>query len=141
MTMRQMRIIESRTGATFSGTRTVHMSTIINARTVAELALAEAAGTPANQAILNTHSVQYARNSIVQSGGRIQSARVSGGQIVRAGDVMTASELAQHNLRADQQVRYSFDIDLLVVPAEPATGGGQGGTVPVPAPLPSGEEE
>jgi hypothetical protein len=141
MTMRQMRIIESRTGATFSGPRTVHMSTIINARTIAELALAEAAGTPANRAILNTHSVQYARNSITQSGGRIQSARVSGGQTVRAGDVMTASELAQHNLRADQSVRYGFDIDLLVVPAEPATGGGQGGITRVPAPLPSGEEE
>ena len=141
MTMRQMRIIESRTGATFSGTRTVHMSTIINARTIAELALAEAGGTPTNQAILNTHSVQYARNSIVQSGGRIQSASVTGGRIVRAGDVMTASELAQHNLRADQHVRYSFDIDLLVVPAESAPGGGPGDPVRVPAPLPSGEEE
>lgn len=132
MTMRQMRILEQQAGASFAGPRTVHMSTIINARTVMELAALEAGGTPRNQAILSTHSVQYARNSIIQSGGRISHAEVVGGRPTRAADVHNG-EPARYGVDPNAEVLYGFDIDIHVVPADaPVTPSGPGGPVPVP---------
>jgi hypothetical protein len=138
MTMRQMRILEAG-GAAFAGPRTVHLSTIINTRTCLQLGAREAAlGRPLtaaelDAAILDTHSVQYANNSIVQSGGRIEGARVSGGSRMRAGDIATADELAAHGVGADQQVPYGFDIDLNVAPARTPL------TIPL-VPVPTGQE-
>ncbi|XVV07536.1 hypothetical protein ACQPW3_20010 [Actinosynnema sp. CA-248983] len=132
MTMRQMRILERQASVSFSGPRTVHMSTIINARTVMELAALEAAGTPRNQAILSTHSVQYARNSIIQSGGRISHAEVVGGRPMRASDVHNG-EPGRYGVDPNAEVLYGFDIDIHVVPADaPVTPSTPGGPVPVP---------
>jgi hypothetical protein len=133
MTMRQMRIME-RTGSTFNGPRTVHISQIINTRTCLQLAAAEAAGTPRNVAILDTHSVQYANNSIVQTGGRVTGATVTGTNTRLASTLgVTPEQLAQYGIRPDQQVPYGFDVDLTVVPANAPTP-----TAPAPATTPGG---
>ncbi|WP_187346017.1 eCIS core domain-containing protein [Sorangium cellulosum] len=142
MTMRQMRILEAQRGATFAGPRRVHMSTIINNRTLLQIAAREATlNRPMSPAeldafILETHSVQYAQNSIVQSGGRIASARVSGGARVAASGEFSAADLAANGIRPDQQVLSGFDIDLNVVSAsEPPPAAG-----PVPVPIPPGRD-
>lgn len=147
MTMRQMRLMESM-GSTFTGPRTVHMSTIVNTRTCLALAAAEARGIPRNVAILETHSVQYAKNSIVQSGGRIDGATVTGGgpRVASSLRGATPEVLAEYGVRPDQQVPFGFDIDLAVVPAEaPAHGGAPGAgsrsQTPVLVPVPPGRED
>ncbi|MGE3510420.1 MAG: hypothetical protein AB7N65_16240 [Vicinamibacterales bacterium] len=127
MTLRQMRLMEAEmgvgVGAAFAGPRTVHLSTIINTRTCLQLAAREMAlGRAMTQAeldvaILDTHSVQYANNSIVQTGGRIVGARVSPSGRMRAGDIASTSDLAAHGVSENTQVRYGFDIDLTVEPA------------------------
>jgi hypothetical protein len=122
------------------------MSTIVNRRTIAELARLEARGVPVNEAILQTHSVQYANKSIVQSGGRIVSARVSGGSEMPAHMRLSAAEIAEGGLQPTSTVRFGFDIDLDVVPAgtPPAPGPGPagGGGVAVPVvPVPAGDRE
>ena len=131
MTMRQMRMLQAEAGTAgelpFAADRRVHMSTIINTRTIAQLAAQEHAGVPLDRAILNTHSVQYANNSIVQGGGRIASARVSGGYRTAASSELTPSALEQSGLSPsylqdngvppDFEVLTGFDIDLNVVPA------------------------
>jgi hypothetical protein len=123
MTMRQMRILEQQAGAVFSGPRVVHLSTIINVRTCLQLGAREAAlgrqMSPAemNTAILETHSVKYAENSIVQTGGRIKSAEVTRVKRMRAGDIAEQPQLEAHGVSADTEVPYAFDIDLNVVPS------------------------
>jgi hypothetical protein len=154
--MRQIKIIQEKVGtggAFFGAPRNVHMSTIINVRTIAQLAAAEVKGIPIDQAILDTHSVQYANNSIVQSGGRITGTRVTGGVREPASQRLTPEALVENGLSGEylqkngigpnQQVLNGFDIDLTVVPANTtqsgggATGGGTGGGAPgVPVPLP-----
>lgn len=138
MTMRQMRILESETGNSLKVTapRVVRISTIVNTRTVAELAQQVRAGVPADQAILNTHSVQYASNSIVQSGGRIASAHVEGGSSTSAGTVLTPELMSQYGLTASDPVLYLFDITLNIVPADAPQGppGNRSGPV-VPPPV------
>ncbi|PZO46501.1 MAG: hypothetical protein DCF15_20180, partial [Phormidesmis priestleyi] len=143
MTMRQMRLLEGRAGSSgnglfFATPRSVHLSTIINIRTVAQLAVAERAGLSLNEGILNTHSVQYATNSIVQGGGRISGARVSGGYRTAAINELTPTALESNGLSRNflqengippgYQVLTGFEIDLTVVPAGSASGGG--GTPP-----------
>jgi hypothetical protein len=120
LTMRQMRILESETGSSLSASapRVVRISTIINERTIAELAEQEKAGVPADQAILKTHSVQYASNSITQSGGRIASAHVEGGSKTTAGSVISPDQMSQHGLSPSDPVLYFFDVVLDVVPAD-----------------------
>lgn len=133
MTMRQMKILQERAGVPtgsglpFSTPRTVHLSTIINVKTVAQLAAAERAGMALNEGILTTHSVQYANNSIVQGGGRIATARVSGGYRTAASNELTPRALQENGLSPnflqengiplDFEVLTGFDIDLTVVPA------------------------
>ncbi len=94
-----------------------------------------------NQAILDTHSVQYAENSIIQSGGRITSAEVTGGSCVPASSLgATPQELATYGGGAtqNQQVLSGFDININVVPANaPQAPGGPG---PLPVPMPPGRE-
>ena len=164
MTMRQMRLLQQEAGIggggaelPFATPREVHMSTIINTRTVAQLAAAEHSGVPLNEAILNTHSVQYASNSIVQGGGQITGARVSGGWRMSASSELTPSALVENGLPADFlqqngispdfQVLTGFDIDLTVVPAGTGGGAAQGappsppGVPPVVPQLPEDDEE
>jgi hypothetical protein len=140
LTMRQMKILERETGGgsqTFAGPRTVRMSTIINVRTVLQLAEAMKAGTPADQAILNTNSVQYGSNSIIQSGGQIAGARVVGGSDTPVNRVGTPQDRATYapSLGPNDTVRYGFDIVIDVVPAgtSPGPAQGTGGAIP-PAP-------
>jgi hypothetical protein len=121
MTMRQMRIIERLTGAAFTGPRTVVMSSIINVRTILELAKLEK-NMPVDEAILQTHSVQYANNSIVQTGGRIVGAKVEGSMRERAITVADPDVLAEYGVKPNDMVRHAFDIILTVEPAATPAG-------------------
>jgi hypothetical protein len=144
MTMRQMRILERQAGADFTGPRVVHMSTIVNTRTILEIAAQEAklarrmSTAELNAFVLETHSVQYAQNSIVQRGGRIESATVVGGSRVPASTQATAAELSTAKVSPTQKVLTGFHIDLNVVPADaPPTTLGPG---PTPVPVPPGSD-
>ena len=92
MTMRQMRILEGKIGRSLEITapRVFEMTTILNERTIAQLAKAAPGVEPPsnllNQAVLSTDSVTYAKNTITQSGGRIAGARVEGGTMVPASE-------------------------------------------------------
>lgn len=127
MTMRQMRILEGQTGRSLIVTtpRTVRLTTILNERTIAQLARAVPRTTPPNaaldQAILNTHSVQYANNSVIQSGGRIAGAHIEGGSLVPASNAgfngISPQLMADYGLTPSTPVLNGFDIVLDVVPA------------------------
>ncbi|MBW4484563.1 MAG: DUF4157 domain-containing protein [Tildeniella torsiva UHER 1998/13D] len=144
MTMRQMKLLQERAGVPsgsglpFSTPRTVHLSTIINVKTVAQLAAAERAGVALNEGILNTHSVQYANNSIVQGGGQIATARVSGGYRTAASNELTPAALQEYGIPPDFEVLTGFDIDLTVVPA--GTPVPAGATTPVRPVIPPPQE-
>ncbi len=121
MTLRQLKMLSEKTGSptVIAGPRVVRLSMIINERTIAELAEATRDGTPADQAILKTHSVQYANNSIVQSGGKIASAHVDGGFKTDASNAISDPALmTKHGLKPSTQVLSGFDIELNVVPAD-----------------------
>lgn len=135
MTMRQMRLLEEQTGSSLAITspRVVRISTIVNVRTIGELAQQVRAGAKPDEAILNTHSVRYASNSIIQSGGKISSAHVEGGTSVEASSVLSPDLLTEYNLKPSDPVLYLFDIVVNVVPADAPTGGDRGPLVPVPA--------
>ncbi|HZN73858.1 MAG TPA: hypothetical protein VFC00_19495 [Micromonosporaceae bacterium] len=121
MTMRQMKILEQEAGAAFSVPRKVYMSLITNKRTIFELAKLEKQGKPVDEAILETHSVQYANNSIIQSGGRIVRAEVSPGSKVSASTEADVETLAKYGLEPRDPVRILFSITLFVEPVVPAT--------------------
>jgi hypothetical protein len=144
MTLRQIKLLEERAGSVsgpegFFGAqpRKVHMSHIINTRTIAELAILEQRGMPMNDAIVKTHSVQYANNSIVQGGGRIAKAEVKGGSRTEASNYLFGDEKkvkidnVEYTVPDDYQVLTGFDIYLDVVPAEaPAPAVPQTGSKP-----------
>ena len=138
LTMRQMRIME-REGAgpgAFFGARTVRLNSIINVETVLKLASDVRAGKQPNEAVLQTHSVQYASNSIIQTGGKIVSARVEGGSPSRPVSMYpkpTAEQLTKYNFTETDTMLYFFDIILEVVPGTPPPSGK---TPPVPGPTP-----
>ena len=131
MTLRQLKMLSEKTGlpTVIAGPRVVRLSTIVNERTIAELAEFTTDGTPLDQAILRTHSVQYAQNSIIQSGGKIASAHVEGGRMTDASNAISEnpSLIAEHGLTPSTKVLYGFDIILNVVPAD----------APVPGPVPN----
>jgi hypothetical protein len=134
MTMRQMRILEGQTGRSLaiSSPRVVRMSTIVNTRTIGELAQQVRAGAKPDEAIANTHSVRYASNSITQSGGKVASAHIEGGMTRPASAVLTPELTAKYGLQPSDPVLYAFDIVIDVVPADAPTGGNTG-PLPVPA--------
>jgi hypothetical protein len=126
MQMRQMRKL----GVDRSGLKKVHMSTIVNTRTILEVSRARKAGLPLDQEILNSHSVQYAETALVQSGHRIRKARVTGGDelpISRVLDPETGPNadkikkandelLNEHGLERTDIALWGFDIDLELMP-------------------------
>jgi hypothetical protein len=146
MTMRQMRILEGKTGRPLDITapRVFEMTTILNERTIAQLAKAapglKPPSTALNQAILSTDSVMYAKNSITQSGGRIAGARVEGGRLVPAPEAgfngITPEVMAENNLPPNSMVLNGFDIILDVVPAGTPVTPPRPPTPTVPPPVP-----
>src|SRR5262249_42667557 len=75
LTLRQMRAL----GVAFGSLETVKMSTIQNALAVMQLDQALKRGIPLDQAVLQTHSVQYAQRTIIPAGDKIVGARVEVG--------------------------------------------------------------
>jgi hypothetical protein len=74
LTIRQMKLA----GVDYAGAQTVKMSTIQNVRAVIEFNAQLAQGVAPEAAVMNTHSIQYAETSIVQSGSKITGATVGG---------------------------------------------------------------
>jgi hypothetical protein len=123
MTMRQMKILESETNSSLAVTqpRVVKISTIVNERTIAQLAKAvpktEPPSAALDTAVMDTHSVQYSKNSITQTGGRIASAHVDGGSLADASTILSPEVMAEFGIKPSDQVLWGFDILLDVVPA------------------------
>ena len=122
LSMRQMRIFEQR-GASLAGPRTVIMRSVMNVRSGLELARAEQGGKiPTDTAIMETQSVQYASNSIIQRGERIVAARVEGGSEEPATLVgATPDEIAAYGLPPDVKIKMGYDIYLDVEPVTATT--------------------
>lgn len=129
VTLRQMRKFE----IGYAEAKQVKMSTIQNVRAICQLENAIRQGIPLNQAILDTHSVTYATASIIQSGGRIASARVEGGVHTeftellehyegsgRGRDMAAVTEhrnlLTQYGIARDDTVLWNYNIHLEIVP-------------------------
>jgi hypothetical protein len=116
LTIRCMKLFERGNGASFFGEdRKVHISTIINKKSVLQLGRARKLGTSLAQAVRTCHSTTYAANSIVQSGGRVAAVVFSLGQgrFVPAGNIVNdPQELAKYGLVATDLVPYFFDIDI-----------------------------
>jgi hypothetical protein len=74
LTMRQMKLL----GIDFAGLAKVKMSTIQNIKAIIQLHVLRTKGVDPNEAVLQTHSVQYAETTIVQSGHKVVAAEVKG---------------------------------------------------------------
>jgi hypothetical protein len=72
--MRQMKLL----GIDFAGLAKVKMSTIQNIKAIIQLHVLRMKGVDPNDAVLQTHSVQYAETTIVQSGHKVVAAEVRG---------------------------------------------------------------
>ncbi|GCD19008.1 hypothetical protein CTKZ_05700 [Cellulomonas algicola] len=117
LTIRAMKILEATYGASFYGrSRPVHISTIINERSMAHIGAAAKKGVPLDEAARTCHSVQYATNAIVQSGGTIESVTFSigTGRWVEARHIKDQQLLADYQLAPGDKVPYWFDIDIEV---------------------------
>jgi hypothetical protein len=146
MTMRQMRILEGETGVSLeiTGPRVFKLSTILNERTIAQVAKAVPRARPPStaldQAVVNTHSVEYANNSIIQSGGRIASAHVEGGSMTPASSAgfggISPEVMAEFGLGPSDPVLNGFNIILDVVPANAPNSPPKTPTPVVPTPIP-----
>ncbi|WP_210728625.1 hypothetical protein, partial [Cellulomonas septica] len=123
LTIRAMKILEATYGASFYGrSRTVHISTIINERSMAHIGAEVKKGVSLDDAARTCHSVQYATNAIVQSGGTIESVAFSfapGGRWVEARMIKDPKVLQEYKLDPGDKVPYWFDIDIDVKGATP----------------------
>src|SRR5262249_22229438 len=94
LTLRQMRAL----GVAFGSLETVKMSTIQNALAVMQLDQALKRGIPLDQAVLQTHSVQYAQRTIIPAGEKIVGARVEGGARTPINDMLSHYEARDPSL-------------------------------------------
>jgi hypothetical protein len=128
MTLRIMKIL----GVSFGEPVTVKMSTIQNVRAVMQLEQQVRAGVPADQAVMDTHSVQYAKTSIQQGGNQVVSAEVEGGVRTQAEELLDHYErhgvpdgpkdpavvaehdalLKEYGFERNDVVRWNYDITL-----------------------------
>jgi len=144
-----MKILEAETGKsmTITGPRVFKISMIINEVTIAQLAKAVPRTSPPSaaldSAVMNTHSVEYANNAVIQTGGRIASARVQGGRMQTAQEALISPEvMTEYGLSPTDQVLSGFNVFLDVVPANapnpPPSPPPNAPTpvVPVPVPVP-----
>jgi hypothetical protein len=123
LTMRLMRML----GVGFGDARVVKMSTIQNIEAVMQLEQMHRNGTPYQQAVAQTHSVQYATTSIQQSGSTITSVNIdtSGAWRWRLSDMMDHFRMppaerqalfARYGLTANDEVLVNYDILINVSP-------------------------
>ncbi|MFI7128802.1 hypothetical protein ACIBQ1_24075 [Nonomuraea sp. NPDC050153] len=119
--------LKAKAGADFAMPHTVLIYKVEEAVTVAQLARAAARKTAPEVALPGTKMYQFAETAIVQSGGRIESFRLSSegvettwGKFAKPEDIRRVSEHPDflHDMPApDLPVRRSFDIELTVAPA------------------------
>lgn len=131
MTMFEMR----RMGIAYGSLKTVKMSTIQNMQAVLELETLRRKGMPLDEAILHTHSVQYAESSLIQSGHEVVGAKVittNEAEIAEIGGYMAHYErrdpklAAEHNRLLQQfgmsrtdKMLINYDIVLTLKPLAP----------------------
>lgn len=124
LTLRLMAVFK-RLGADFSGRREVHIENVTNVPSIAKLASARLTNMTPEAGLRWTDTVQYVENSIVQSGGRIASARVEGGEWIRWSEFSRGSDLTGlPPLPPDLLVRWKYNVILSVEPVvtPPAPG-------------------
>src|SRR5262249_16394110 len=126
MTLRQMKILGIEYGDLGKPNfKTVKMSTIVNQRTIWDLAEQTKKNPAMSDAdrLRQTHSVLYAETAITQAGAKIVDARVENATSTRGGEYAaekgSTDELAKRGLSPGDPVRKYFDIILTVAPFEP----------------------
>jgi hypothetical protein len=135
LTMRQMKLL----GVDYAGLAKVKMSTIQNFKAIIQLHVLRMKGVDPNQAVLQTHSVQYAETTIVQSGHKVVAAEVKGdiwkdypiGELMKYYESRNPELIQKHNdmltefgegmVTRDTQCWMNYDIVLEVAPF---SGGG-----------------
>ena len=131
MTIYQMK----RLGVSFGGLKTVKMSTIQNFEAILQLETLRRQGVPLNEAVLKTHSVQYADTGIVQSGNQITGAKVittNEAEFTTIGNYMSYYEtrnpalkathdalLSRFGMQRTDQMWLNYDIELQLKPLAP----------------------
>ncbi len=130
MTSYQMK----RLGVGFGGLNSVKMSTIQNFETILQLEKSRRAGIDLDLAILQTHSVQYAETSIIQSGHQITGAHLSIANAAQrpVGELMRSYEirepalkavhdalLSKYGMQRSDNVLLNFSIKLDLAPLSP----------------------
>jgi hypothetical protein len=142
LTLRQMRAL----GVGFGELKTVKMSTIQNALAVMQLDQALKRGVPLDQAVLDTHSVQYAQRTLIPAGEKVVGAKVEGGTRTPIDVMLSHYEardpslrpkydqlLQTYGLTRSDVVLWNYDIYLDVQSVAPPTP-------TVGAPVPAGSD-
>lgn len=150
LTLRQMRVF----GIGFGALRVVKMSTIQNIRAIIEMDIQLKAGQPKDAAVMKTHSVKYAQQTLTGAGETVKSAKVSDGYdapIRRLTDHYEGQDLTGKRKAAydkllsdngrtrDSVVYMDYNIELTIEPS-PAPESGKPTVVPVPAPSKDDDE-
>lgn len=135
LSMRQMKLL----GVDYAAVEHVKMSTIQNVKAIIQMHVLRMKGIPPEIAVLQTHSVQYAETTIVQSGHKIVAAQVSGDIWNRELDFLLKhyekgdpAVIAHHDqlirefgegvVTRDTVVWMNYDIHLDVAPFAPGGG-------------------
>jgi hypothetical protein len=127
LTMALMNWLKAR-GARFTGRRLVRIEGVYNKSSVAQLAWAKMHGASQEEALLATKTVQYAENSIIQSGGKIVKAEITNHpftlpwrDFVKEAKPNELDELEKlsFKLPPDLRVEYAYDVELTVDSAVP----------------------
>jgi hypothetical protein len=115
---------------------TAHMSTIVNARAICELASLRqkyAPGIPANRIPTNlierTQAGKYGMTNVIQAGAKVRGMRIEGGSeatvdsIVRGSEMDEDAKLAELGLSRNQKILKGFEIVIDIdPPAAPSPG-------------------
>lgn len=129
LTMRQMKML----GVNYAALEHVKMSTIQNVKAIIQLHVLRQKGVDPDVAVMQTHSIQYAETTIVQSGHKVVAAHVSGDTWTKPldfllkhyekGDPVVAArhdqlirEFGEGLVTRDTVVWMNYDIHLDVVP-------------------------
>ena len=79
LTLRQMKLLEQHAGMKTANLEKVKMSTIQNVEAILQLEQLKRKGLKAEDALMQTHSKQYAETTLVQAGKKIVSGKIVGG--------------------------------------------------------------
>lgn len=99
LTLRQIKLLEQKAGMNMATLTKVKMSTIQNIEALLQLESLRRKGLSPSEAVMQTHSKQYAESTLIQAGKRIVSGKVVGGVETPIGDLLKHYENGQTNRR------------------------------------------